>query len=283
MSPGTYLPMFRMSLSAAESDPGTGIVPSRPRIDYVLCHADCKSKPHLTPSAWQGEGYENFNSTMPLRSSNVMTPENQANLVAQLSKEVMKSLEATLESRFGDVLQSVAILAKFLEMNQSHDTNHVLQRNPVIRYLLENDSDHKKIKDLFESDLLRLLQRAGDPFNQIIRVSYSRKELRFTAKSESAELRIRAVASEISRHLNLSPSCRAVPKPYFVCVVNATRKQFGQPRPLKVAWGVENGVEIANAFWTRNHLVLALWDLEHARKLVSEGICLGEKSFSYVR
>lgn len=128
-----------------------------------------------------------------------------------------------------------------------------------------------------------LLQRAGDPFNQIIRVSHSGQELRFTSKSESAEIRIRAEAWKINKHLGLSVNCRAVPKPYFVCAENISSELFSEPRDFKDLWSEENQVEIANAFWARKNLVLTLFELEHAKKLVSEGIFLGDSHFSYVK
>lgn len=224
-------------------------------------------------------------AAQPPSPTSTMVPEEEGDLATQVAEKVMKSLEPILENRIGTVQQSVAVVAKLVDMNlnQSDDAKHFLQRNPDIRYLLDAQSDLDRVKGLAMSEIMCLLQRAGEPFNQIIRVSHSGQELRFTSKSESAEMRIRAESWRISTHLGLSPNCRAIPKPYFVCAENVSNELFSQPRDLKDAWSEQNQVEIVNAFWARKNLVLTLFELEHAKKLVSEGIFLGDSHFSYVK
>ncbi|KAJ4142816.1 hypothetical protein NW754_010255 [Fusarium falciforme] len=224
-------------------------------------------------------------AAQPPPPTSIMAPEEEDDLATQVAEKVMKALEPILESRMGTVQQSFAVVAKLVDMNlnQSDDSKHFLQRNPDIRYLLDAQSDLNRVKGLAMSEIMCLLQRAGEPFNQIIRVSHSGQELRFTSKSESAEMRIRAESWRISTHLGLSPNCRAIPKPYFVCAENVSYELFSQPRDLKDAWSEQNQVEIVNAFWARKNLVLTLFELGHAKKLVSEGIFLGDSHFSYVR
>ncbi|EEU42190.1 uncharacterized protein NECHADRAFT_79871 [Fusarium vanettenii 77-13-4] len=215
----------------------------------------------------------------------IVAPEEEGGLATQVAEKVLKSLEPILENRIGTVQQSVAVVAKLVDMNlnQSDDPKHFLQRNPDIRYTLDAPSDLNRVKALTMSEIMCLLQRAGEPFNQIIRVKHSGQELRFTSKSESAEIRIRAEAWQISTHLGLSVNCGVIPKPYFVCADNVSNELFPKPRDLKDEWSEENQVDINNAFWARKNLILVLFELEHAKKLISDGIFFGDTHFSHVR
>lgn len=78
-------------------------------------------------------------AAQPPPSTSTMVPEEEGDLATQVAEKVMKYLEPIMENRIGTVQQSVAIVAKLVDMNlsQSDDSKHYLQRNPDIRYLLD--------------------------------------------------------------------------------------------------------------------------------------------------
>ncbi|KAM0428830.1 hypothetical protein ACHAPT_006630 [Fusarium lateritium] len=211
-----------------------------------------------------------------------MAPKDKDNLVAQVSDKVMGVLTPVLETHFGTVQKSIALLAKIVDMtSQSNDSKQLLQSRPIIRYTLCEDSGQTRVEDLRASGILHSLQKAGPPFDQITAVKIHCRFMQLIAKTETAEARIRAEAGRISEILRLSLHCKAIPLPHFVWATAVSKDEWPKPREYKDDWSGRNNVEISNAFWARDSLlILTLFKVEDAQKLILNGIQLGDNDFS---